>query len=165
MIRGHRQEIHSQFAFNLIRAQGHDRNALFMFRQVMFLFAGHFTGKPTHAQQWQRHEHAKPCTAHPSVARVVAHNMRGVLADHPDADMVSLAFKDRAITWRHLANQTSCYGVTEAPGTAFCYNDWQMSLFWDTLFLEVYGATYENVDERFQKANWNQRKEQEILIR
>jgi len=57
-----------------------------------------------------------------------------------------LAFKDRNITWRHLANQTSCYGVREEPGTAFDYNDWQMALFWDTLFLKVYGATYDNVD-------------------
>lgn len=57
-----------------------------------------------------------------------------------------LNHKDRLITWRHLANQTSCYGVREKPGTAFCYNDWQMALFWDLLFLKVYGATYENVD-------------------
>jgi CubicO group peptidase (beta-lactamase class C family) len=59
-----------------------------------------------------------------------------------------LGYKDRNITWRHLATQTSCYGVTEAPGTAFDYNDWQMALFWDLLFLKVYGATYENVDEK-----------------
>jgi len=59
-----------------------------------------------------------------------------------------LGFKDRDITWRHLANQTSCYGITEAPGTAFDYNDWQMALFWDTLFLKVYGATCEDVDEK-----------------
>jgi len=59
-----------------------------------------------------------------------------------------LSYKDRDITWRHLANQISCYGVVEKPGTAFCYNDWQMALFWDTLFLKVYGATCENVDEK-----------------
>jgi len=59
-----------------------------------------------------------------------------------------LGCKDRHITWRHLATQTSCYGVAELPGTAFDYNDWQMALFWDLLFLKVYGATYENVDER-----------------
>lgn len=59
-----------------------------------------------------------------------------------------LGFKDRGITWRHLANQTSCYGVAEAPGTAFDYNDWQMALFWDTLFLKVYGATCQTVDEK-----------------
>jgi CubicO group peptidase (beta-lactamase class C family) len=58
-----------------------------------------------------------------------------------------LGHKDREIAWRHLATQTSCYGLAEKPGTAFCYNDWQMALFWDTLFLKVYGATFENVDE------------------
>jgi len=59
-----------------------------------------------------------------------------------------LGYKDRKITWRHLATQTSCYGVREAPGTAFDYNDWQMALFWDLLFLKVYGATYETVDQK-----------------
>jgi hypothetical protein len=57
-----------------------------------------------------------------------------------------LGYKDRDITFRQMANQISDYGVTEAPGTAFDYNDWQMALFWDTLFLKVYGATYSNVD-------------------
>jgi len=59
-----------------------------------------------------------------------------------------LGHKDGHITWRHLATQTSCYGVSERPGKAFDYNDWQMALFWDLLFLKVYGATYENVDEK-----------------
>lgn len=59
-----------------------------------------------------------------------------------------LGYKDRAITFRHMANQISCYGVKEAPGTAFDYNDWQMALFWDTLFLKVYGASHESVDEK-----------------
>ena len=59
-----------------------------------------------------------------------------------------LGYKDRNITWRHLANQISCYGLVEAPGTAFDYNDWQMALFWDTLFLKVYGVTYETVDAK-----------------
>ncbi|NOY79853.1 MAG: beta-lactamase family protein [Kiritimatiellaeota bacterium] len=58
----------------------------------------------------------------------------------------SLDHKDRLITWRHLANQTSCYGVAEKPGSAFCYNDWQMALFWDTLFLKVYRADLAGVD-------------------
>ncbi|MHC4751089.1 MAG: DUF5060 domain-containing protein, partial [Planctomycetota bacterium] len=57
-----------------------------------------------------------------------------------------LRYKDRGIKWRHLANQISCYGLSEAPGTAFAYNDWQMSLFWDTLFKKVYGVDYETVD-------------------
>lgn len=55
--------------------------------------------------------------------------------------------KDRLITWRHLANQTACYGVAENPGEAFCYNDWQMALFWDTLFLKLYGTSHAKVDE------------------
>ncbi|MHC4177521.1 MAG: serine hydrolase [Planctomycetota bacterium] len=59
-----------------------------------------------------------------------------------------LGYKDRQITWRHFASQTSCYQLVEKPGTAYAYNDWQMALFWDTLFLKVYGATYENVDKK-----------------
>lgn len=58
-----------------------------------------------------------------------------------------LGHKDRAITWRHMANQASGYGVAEPPGTAFDYNDWQIALLWDCLFLKVYGATFETVDE------------------
>ncbi|MBN1124613.1 MAG: hypothetical protein JXA82_06370 [Sedimentisphaerales bacterium] len=58
-----------------------------------------------------------------------------------------LEFKDRDIAWRHLANQISCYGVQEKPGTAYDYNDWQMALFFDTLFLKLYGATFTTVDK------------------
>jgi len=63
----------------------------------------------------------------------------------------TLGYKDRRITFRHCANQISCYGVAEAPGTAFDYNDFQMALFWDTLFLKVYGATLKTVDERVMR--------------
>jgi len=59
-----------------------------------------------------------------------------------------LGYKDRNIRWRDLANQVSCYGVTEAPGTAFDYNDFNMALFFDTLFLKVYGVTWETVDDQ-----------------
>ncbi len=59
-----------------------------------------------------------------------------------------LNFKDTKIAWRHFANQTSCYQLVEKPGTAFDYNDWQMALFWDTLFLKVYGTTYDKVDKQ-----------------
>lgn len=59
----------------------------------------------------------------------------------------ALGYKDRGITWRHMANQISCYGLEEKPGTAYCYNDWQMTLFWDCLFLRVYGATYDTIDD------------------
>ncbi|MFA6240557.1 MAG: serine hydrolase [Candidatus Hydrogenedentales bacterium] len=59
-----------------------------------------------------------------------------------------LEHKDRGITFRHLATQTSCYGVSENPGKAFDYNDWQTALFFDALFRKVYGATSETVDEQ-----------------
>jgi CubicO group peptidase (beta-lactamase class C family) len=59
-----------------------------------------------------------------------------------------LGHKDRQITWRHFATQTSCYGISDKPGAAFCYNDWQMALFWDLLFGKVYGASYETVDQQ-----------------
>lgn len=60
----------------------------------------------------------------------------------------SLGYKDRHILWRHMANQISCYQLREKPGTAYAYNDWQMALFWDTLFLKVYGAAYDTVDDK-----------------
>jgi CubicO group peptidase (beta-lactamase class C family) len=60
----------------------------------------------------------------------------------------NLGYKDREITLRDLANQISCYGVTERPGTAFDYNDFQMALFWDILFTKIYGATYATVDQQ-----------------
>jgi hypothetical protein len=59
-----------------------------------------------------------------------------------------LGFKDRAITWRHFATQTSCYGLAETPGTAFAYNDWQMALFADLLFNRVYATPWPEVDAK-----------------
>ena len=61
----------------------------------------------------------------------------------------SLGFKDRKITWRHLCNQISCYGVQEQPGKAFDYSDYNMALFFDALFLKLYGSTWKNVDADF----------------
>ena len=58
----------------------------------------------------------------------------------------ALDHKDRNITFRHAANQVSCYGVAETPGTAFNYCDWQMALFADTLFAKVYGHGWDTVD-------------------
>jgi hypothetical protein len=67
---------------------------------------------------------------------------------HPKLKRINknLGYKDSYITWRHCANQISCYGLAEAPSTAFAYNDWQMALFWDTLFQKVYGAKFDTVD-------------------
>lgn len=58
-----------------------------------------------------------------------------------------LGYKDRNITWRHLANQISCYGVQEQPGQAFDYSDYNMALLFDTLFLKVYGSAWGRVDQ------------------
>ncbi|MCJ7549723.1 MAG: hypothetical protein MUQ30_08595 [Anaerolineae bacterium] len=60
----------------------------------------------------------------------------------------ALGNPDRNITWRHMANQISCYGLVEAPGTAFVYTDWQMALFCDALYLKVYGATWQILNAR-----------------
>lgn len=62
---------------------------------------------------------------------------------NPDLD-----HKDRAITWRHCATQTSCYGLRERPGTAFAYNDWQMALFIDHLFPKAWAVPWPEVDAR-----------------
>ena len=58
-----------------------------------------------------------------------------------------LGHKDQGITWRHLCNQISGYGVKEGPGDAYDYSDWNMALLFDTLFLKVYGTTWKKVDE------------------
>lgn len=59
----------------------------------------------------------------------------------------ALGYKDRDITWRHMANQISGYGNKDKPGAAFNYNDYQMALLFDTLMYKVYGATVGNVDQ------------------
>ncbi len=59
----------------------------------------------------------------------------------------SLGNKDAEITWRHLANQISCYGSTEKPGAAFDYNDFNMAFFFDTLFLRAFELKYEDLDK------------------
>jgi CubicO group peptidase (beta-lactamase class C family) len=46
--------------------------------------------------------------------------------------------KDAAITWRHLASQTSCYGLVEKPGEAWSYNDFALALYYDTLTEKVF---------------------------
>ena len=48
--------------------------------------------------------------------------------------------KDGAITWRHLASQTSGYGWSEKPGEAYAYNDYALTLYYDTLTEKVFGT-------------------------
>ncbi len=49
-----------------------------------------------------------------------------------------LVGKNAGITWRHLANMTSGYGLPESPGTAFGYNDLAIALYYDTLMEKVF---------------------------
>jgi CubicO group peptidase (beta-lactamase class C family) len=46
--------------------------------------------------------------------------------------------KDGGITWRHLASQTSGYGLVERPGEAYSYNDFALALYHDVLIEKVY---------------------------
>ncbi len=46
--------------------------------------------------------------------------------------------KDRDITWRHLASQTSGYGLIEPPGKAYAYNDYAIALYYDVLTQKVF---------------------------
>ena len=57
----------------------------------------------------------------------------------------ALHHKDANITWRHLLNQTSCYGVTEAPGTAYDYNDFQTALLWTLIYEKVSNVPREEI--------------------
>lgn len=58
-----------------------------------------------------------------------------------------LGYKDRAITFHHLLNQTSGYGLKEKPGEAFAYNDFNTGLLSWLLFHGVYGVEPGRDDE------------------
>jgi CubicO group peptidase (beta-lactamase class C family) len=51
---------------------------------------------------------------------------------------IQSAGKDARITWRHLASQTSGYGLVEPPGAAYAYNDFALALYYDTLTRKVF---------------------------
>ncbi len=46
--------------------------------------------------------------------------------------------KDASMTWRHLASQTSGYGLAEAPGAAYSYNDFALTLYYTILTQKVF---------------------------
>lgn len=50
----------------------------------------------------------------------------------------SLQSADQTMTFRHLANQVSGYGLPEAPGEAWAYNDYAIKLYAITLFERVF---------------------------
>jgi CubicO group peptidase (beta-lactamase class C family) len=49
--------------------------------------------------------------------------------------------KDAEMTWRHLASQTSGYGLTDRPGEAYAYNDFALALYFQTLTEKVFRAS------------------------
>ena len=56
-------------------------------------------------------------------------------------------YKDREITFRHLLEQTSGYGLEEEPGEAFAYNDYATGLLVWALFYRVYDRPPKEYDE------------------
>ena len=56
-------------------------------------------------------------------------------------------FKDREITFRHLLQQTSGYGLAERPGEAFAYNDYGTGLLVWTVLHEVFKTPWKQFDE------------------
>jgi CubicO group peptidase (beta-lactamase class C family) len=58
-----------------------------------------------------------------------------------------LGFKDRKITFRHLLEQTSGYGLSERPGEAFAYNDFGTGLLTWTVLNLLSGLPPEQVDD------------------
>ncbi len=58
-----------------------------------------------------------------------------------------LGFPDRNITFRHLLDQTSGYGLQDPPGVAFGYNDYQTGLLVWLLFRRVYECGFSHADQ------------------
>jgi CubicO group peptidase (beta-lactamase class C family) len=48
--------------------------------------------------------------------------------------------KDQPMTFRHLANMISGYSRSEAPGAAWAYNDYAITLYVKTIYDRVYGT-------------------------
>lgn len=53
--------------------------------------------------------------------------------------------KDASITWRHLASQLSGYGLSDAPGAAYSYNDYAITLYFDTVMQRVFSTNADTV--------------------
>ncbi|MCF7764440.1 MAG: serine hydrolase [Verrucomicrobia bacterium] len=59
-----------------------------------------------------------------------------------------LGYKDRDLTFRHLAFQTASFGYREHPGEAYDYNDHTMGLFWDVLVEDVFRTPWSEARAR-----------------
>lgn len=62
-----------------------------------------------------------------------------------------LGYKDRGLTFRHLAFQTACLGYTEKPGNAFDYNDHSMGLFWDLVVNDLMATPWNQAEQLFDR--------------
>jgi CubicO group peptidase (beta-lactamase class C family) len=94
----------------------------------------------------------KPVYAH-FVYAAIKDGLIGNLDERVSARVPDLALTGDAsddpndhITWRHLLQQTSGYGVQERPGMAFNYSDYQAAFLADTLVLGIYRSSYEQAD-------------------
>lgn len=56
----------------------------------------------------------------------------------------ALSGVDTNITWTHLANMTSGYGLDDAPGTKWAYNDYAVQFYVKSLFDKVFVDTPQN---------------------
>ena len=96
---------------------------------------------------------AKPLYAHMVHATIA----RGEIPDLdtpvarlvPELDYINKdrGYPDAGITWRHMVQQTACYGVEEAPGAAFNYCDFQTAMLIDTLVHRLHKVSYDRADE------------------
>jgi CubicO group peptidase (beta-lactamase class C family) len=84
---------------------------------------------------------AKPILTTLLILAVQEKRLRGVddrVADFEPRLKALNGGKDQDITWRHLASQTSGYGLTEPPGKAYAYNDYALALYYDVLTRKVF---------------------------
>jgi CubicO group peptidase (beta-lactamase class C family) len=59
----------------------------------------------------------------------------------------NLDYKDRNITWKHLANMMSGYGITKKPGAYYDYSDYNVALWFDAL-LKAYRVSPSEVNSK-----------------
>lgn len=81
-------------------------------------------------------------SAKPVLSTLLLFAIREELVATPDTTLAGFGWnfkpKDRAITFRHLANMMSGYARPEAPGAAWSYNDYAIQLYQLTLFDKVF---------------------------
>lgn len=84
-----------------------------------------------------------------AVQEGLVESVDAAVADHEPRLRALNPDKDGRITWRHLAQQTSGYGLAEKPGEAYSYNDYAITLYYDTLMNRVFEAHGNEVLSRY----------------